>query len=151
MGKMNIRERAISVGMLMTGLFLRQVVLISTLRFMLFSILFLMISNMYEKLNNIIFLCLNWCVISIGNQLQSECSGRFLAQSEVFVISFKGQCLEQQPEVNIAKSFLNTSEIYGNQPPHWHAKRMLSLAVIYHLKQSKTSLKRYVYITYVQT
>lgn len=94
MGKMNIRERAISVGMLMTGLFLRQVVLISTLRFMLFSILFLMISNMYEKLNNIIFLCLNWCVISIGNQLQSECSGRFLAQSEVFVISFKGQCLE---------------------------------------------------------
>lgn len=94
MGKMNIRDRAISVGMLMTGLFLRQVVLISTLRFMLFSILFLMISNMYEKLNNIIFLCLNWCVISIGNQLQSECSGRFLAQSEVFVISFKGQCLE---------------------------------------------------------
>lgn len=94
MGKMNIRERAISVGMLMTGLFLRQVVLISTLRFMLFSILFLMISNMYEKLNNIIFFCLNWCVISIGNQLQSECSGRFLAQSEVFVISFKGQCLE---------------------------------------------------------
>lgn len=100
MGKEIIKKRTKAVEMLVSELFIRQIVLTLNLLFFFVLQFASKFSNQKKKTYfHIIFLFYKCIVNTIGNLKQSINAGQNSTKPEVFMISSKGWGLGSQPEV----------------------------------------------------